>query len=308
MQHYSVMKNTAIEFLNLKSDSVVVDATLGLAGHSKEILKQIPKGFLYAFDLDKNSLEYAQNELDKVSTNYKIFSTNFVNMEECLRKEGIKKVDAILFDLGVSSPQIDDATRGFSFMQDGILDMRMNKDQVLDAKKIIKEYSKEELTDIFFKYGEEKRSKIIADFITKKRIDSEITTTLELVEIIKEAVGSKYFYEFHPERKIFQALRIEVNQELVTLEKVLPDSISLLKKGGRIVVITFHSLEDRIVKNIFKKYSRVDEMVKGLPVIPDEFLPEIKIINKKPIIASKEELKENRRSKSAKLRVIEKVI
>lgn len=308
MQHYSVMKNTAIEFLNLKSDSIVVDATLGLAGHSKEILKQIPKGFLYAFDLDKNSLEYAQNELDKVSTNYKIFSTNFVNMKECLRKEGIKKVDAILFDLGVSSPQIDDATRGFSFMQDGILDMRMNKEQTLDAKKIIKEYSKEELTDIFFKYGEEKRSKIIADFIVKKRIDSEITTTLELVEIIKNAVGSKYFYEFHPERKIFQALRIEVNQELVTLEKVLPDAISLLKKGGRIVVITFHSLEDRIVKNIFKKYSMVDEMVKGLPNIPDEFLPEIKIINKKPIIASNEELKENRRSKSAKLRVIEKVI
>lgn len=307
MKHYSVLLNESIENLNIKEDGMYVDATMGYAGHSSNILKRIKKGFLFAFDNDSEAIKYADELLSKIGNNYQIFHTNFVNMKETLAKQNINRVDGILFDLGFSSPQIDDESRGFSFMSDSRLDMRMNQDQSLDAQKIVNDYSYEELVDIFFSYGEEKMSKVIATKIIEKRKVKPIYSTLELVDIIKSATGANYFYKNHPERKIFQAIRIEVNNELSVLESVLPEAINLLNKGGRICVITFHSLEDKIVKKIFKKYSEVDEVVKGLPQIPDEYKPLIKIVNKKVILPSQKELEENSRSASAKLRVIERI-
>lgn len=302
--HYSVLKSELIESLNIKEDGIYVDATLGYAGDSKEILKRIKKGCLVCFDQDKEACEYSDKVLKDIGSNYKIFNTNFVNMVECLESIGIKYVDGIIFDLGFSSPQIDNAKRGFSFMQDGPLDMRMSSTGT-SAKEIIDTYSIEDLSKIFFEYGEEKMSRVIAKKVNSNK--NSINTTLDLVAVIKDAVGANYFYKHHPERKIFQALRIAVNNELKVLEDILPESIKLLKKGGRLAVITFHSKEDRIVKQIFKKYSEVDEIVKGLKDIPEEYKPLIKLVNKKPIVPSTEELQENTRSASAKLRVIERI-
>ena len=302
--HYSVLKEELLEGLNIQDGKIYVDATIGYAGDSKEILKQIPNGFLYGFDQDKKAVEYSTSALTKMGNNFKIFNTNFVNMDETFEKIGIKEVDGIIFDLGFSSPQIDDEKRGFSFMHDGPLDMRMSSEGK-SAKDIINEYSENELAEIFFKYGEEKLSRVIAKNIKKE--SKNISSTLELVEVIKNATGANYFYKNHPERKIFQALRIEVNEELTVLESILPKAIKRLKKGGRIAVITFHSLEDRIVKNIFKKYSDIDPLVKGLKDIPEEYKPLIKLVNKKPILPSQKELEENSRSRSAKLRIIERI-
>ena len=302
--HYSVLKEELLEGLNIQDGKIYVDATIGYAGDSKEILKQIPNGFLYGFDQDKKAVEYSTSALTKIGNNFKIFNTNFVNMDETFEKIGIKEVDGIIFDLGFSSPQIDDEKRGFSFMHDGPLDMRMSSEGK-SAKDIINEYSENELAEIFFKYGEEKLSRVIAKNIKKESKD--ISSTLELVEVIKNATGANYFYKNHPERKIFQALRIEVNEELTVLESILPKAIKRLKKGGRIAVITFHSLEDRIVKNIFKKYSDIDPLVKGLKDIPEEYKPLIKLVNKKPILPSQKELEENSSSRSAKLRIIERI-
>ena len=302
--HYSVMLSEAIEGLNIKEDGKYVDCTLGYAGHSSEILKRLKRGFLFAFDQDMEAIKYSEKKLSEISLNFKIIHSNFENMKEKLNEEGIEKVDGILFDLGLSSPQIDDASRGFSFMNEARLDMRMNKEAKKDAYMVVNNYSKEMLAEIFFKYGEEKLSNVIA----KKIVDSRpINTTTELVEVIKSAVGANYFFKSHPEREIFQAIRIEVNDELKVLEKVLPDAIEMLNKGGRISVITFHSLEDRIVKQIFKQYSEIDPIFKGMPDIPDEYKPKIKLINKKPILPSEEELENNSRSKSAKLRIIERI-
>ena len=302
--HYSVLKQELIESLNIKEDGIYVDATLGYAGDSKEILKRIKKGCLVCFDQDKEACEYSDKVLKDIGSNYKIFNTNFVNMVECLESIGIEYVDGIIFDLGFSSPQIDNAKRGFSFMQDGPLDMRMSSTGT-SAKEIIDTFSIEDLSKIFFEYGEEKMSRVIAKKVNSNK--NSINTTLDLVAVIKDAVGANYFYKHHPERKIFQALRIAVNNELKVLEDILPKSIKLLKKGGRLAVITFHSKEDRIVKQIFKKYSEVDEMLRGERNIPDEYKPLIKLVNKKPIIPSKKELDENSRSASAKLRIIERI-
>ncbi len=302
--HYSVLKQELIESLNIKEDGIYVDATLGYAGDSKEILKRIKKGCLVCFDQDKEACEYSHKVLKDIGSNYKIFNTNFVNMVECLESIGIEYVDGIIFDLGFSSPQIDNAKRGFSFMQDGPLDMRMSSTGT-SAKEIINTFSIEDLSKIFFEYGEEKMSRVIAKKVNSNK--NSINTTLDLVAAIKDAVGANYFYKHHPERKIFQALRIAVNNELKVLEDILPKSIKLLKKGGRLAVITFHSKEDRIVKQIFKKYSEVDEMLRGERNIPDEYKPLIKLVNKKPIIPSKKELAENSRSASAKLRIIERI-
>ena len=302
--HYSVLKNELIDSLNIKEDGIYVDATLGYAGDSASILKRIKRGYLFAFDQDLEAVKYSNSVLRKVGNNYKIFNTNFVNMVEYLERENIKEVDGIIFDLGFSSPQIDDANRGFSFMHDGPLDMRMSKSGI-SAKEIIDTYREDDLSKIFFEYGEEKLSKVIAKKIVKEK--ENINSTLQLVEVIKSAVGANYFYKHHPERKIFQALRIEVNNELKVLENILPQAIKLLKKGGRMSVITFHSKEDRIVKRIFKKYSEVDEMLRGERNIPDQYKPLIKIVNKKPIVASRKELEENSRSASAKLRIIERI-
>ena len=304
MKHYSVLRDELLDLLDIKDDGIYVDATLGYAGDAKEILKRIKNGYLFAFDQDSNAIKYSEDVLKSIGNNFKIFNENFVNMKEILEKENVSLVDGIIFDLGFSSPQIDDKTRGFSFMQDGPLDMRMSN-KGTSAKDIIDTYDLDRLSKVFFQYGEEKLSKVIAKKIISEK--ENVNTTMELVEVIKNAVGANYFYKNHPERKIFQALRIEVNGELDVLKEILPKAIKMLKKGGRLAVITFHSLEDRIVKNIFKEYSEVDEVVKGMIEIPDEYLPLVKLINKKPIVASKEELKENSRSASAKLRVIERI-
>lgn len=307
LKHYSVMKNEIIDSLNIKEDGIYVDATLGYAGMSKEILKRLKNGLLIGIDQDEEARKYSFNELSKISNNFKILDINFVDMKDALEKIGIDRVDGIIFDLGFSSPQIDDEKRGFSFMNDAPLDMRMNLNAKFSAKDVVNGMKEEDLVKYFYLYGEEKLSKVIAKEIVSARKEKEIISTLELVNIIKKATGANYFYKNHPERKIFQAIRIIVNDEINVLEKVLPEAIELLKSGGRMSVISFHSLEDRIVKNIFKEYSEVNEIVKGLPNIPLEFLPKIRIINKKPITASEEELKENSRSHSAKLRIIERI-
>ena len=306
MKHYSVLKREAIDGLQIKEDGIYVDATLGYAGDASEILKRIKRGKLFAFDRDEEALKYSDEVLQKLGNSYTLIHSDFVHMKEKLQELEIDKVDGILFDLGVSSPQLDE-NRGFSFMRDETLDMRMDRSSHITAQNIVNEYSYEKLKNIFYQYGEEKQSALIAKKIVEVRKNKQIKTTKELCDIICDSVGAKYYYKTHPERNIFQAIRIEVNEELVDLEKVLPDAISLLKPKGRLVVITFHSLEDRIVKQIFKKYSEVDKMVKGLPDIPLEYQPLIKLINKKPILPSEEELKENTRSASAKLRIVERI-
>ena len=304
-KHYSVLLDESIENLNIKEDGIYVDCTLGYAGHSSQILKRITRGCLFAFDQDGEAIQYSRRILDQINDNYEIINSNFVNIKSELNKRNITEVDGILFDLGVSSPQLDETERGFSFHKDAKLDMRMNQDQELSAYEVVNNYSESELTKIFYEYGEEKFSKKIASGIVKAREEKKIETTLELVEIIKSNVPEKYRREHHPARKVFQAIRIEVNDELNVFEKALTDSIDLLNVGGRICVITFHSLEDRICKNIFKKYSEVDKVYKGLPYIPDEYKPKIKLIDK--IKPSKEELEDNNRSRSSILRVIEKL-
>lgn len=304
MEHYSVLLNETIDNLNLKEDGIYVDATLGLGGHSSKILSSLTTGHLYAFDEDSKAILFADERLKKIGTNYTLIKSNFVDLKVKLAELGVTKIDGIVFDLGVSSPQIDDATRGFSFSKDGILDMRMDTDATLSAEVVVNEYSKEALTDIFFSYGEEPKSRLIASKIVAYR---PIKTTLELVKIIESAVGANYFYKKHPERNIFQAIRIEVNKELSVLKEVLPDVLDLLKPEGRVAIITFHSLEDRIVKKFFKENSEVNELVKGLPTIPETYKPKLKLITKKPILPSTQELAENSRSKSAKLRVAERI-
>lgn len=304
MEHYSVLLNEAIENLNIKEDGIYVDATLGLGGHSSKILEKLTTGHLYAFDEDKMAIDYADKRLAKINSNYTIIKSNFVNLKAKLEELGVTAIDGIVFDLGVSSPQIDTASRGFSFSKDGLLDMRMDTDSHLTAEQVVNEYKKEELTNIFFNYGEEKQSRLIASKIVAKR---PIKTTLELVKVVLEAVGANYFYKNHPERKIFQAIRIEVNKELSVLKDVLPDVTDILKPQGRMVIITFHSLEDRIVKKYMKEESEVSDLVKGLPEIPAAYQPKLKLITKKPILPSSEELEANSRSKSAKLRVAEKI-
>ena len=305
--HYSVLLNESIEGLNIKPDGIYVDATLGYAGHSSEILKRLTTGHLYAFDQDEKAIEYSFKKLDSIShDNFTIINSNFISLKEELNKLGVEKIDGIMFDLGFSSPQIDDPTRGFSFMKDAPLDMRMNQNNKLSAYDVVNKYKEDDLTNIFYKYAEEKYSRSIARGIVNNR---PIDTTMELVEVIKKNVPTSYFIKKHPEREIFQAIRIEVNKELDVLQGVLPDAIEMLNKNGRICVITFHSLEDRIVKQEFKKNSQVDSLVSGLKEdeIPDEFKPKLRLVNKKPIEASEKELKENSRSKSAKLRIVERV-
>ena len=303
--HVSVLLNESIENLNIKENGIYVDCTLGYAGHSSQILKRIKNGKLIAFDQDREAIEYSNKVLGQISDNYEIVNSNFVNIKEELIKRGIEKVDGILFDLGVSSPQLDEDYRGFSYHKDAPLDMRMDQTKDFSAFNVVNEYSLEELTDIFYKYGEEKYSKSIARAIVEYRKEKQIETTLELAEIIKNNVPEKYRKTSHPARKVFQAIRIEVNDELNVFKKALDDSVSLLNKNGRLCVITFHSLEDKICKSRFKELSSVDKVFKDLPEVPDEYKPKVKLIGKfKP---SKKELDDNNRSRSAVLRVIEKL-
>ena len=303
--HKSVLLKEAIQYLNLKEDAIIVDCTLGYGGHSSEILKRIPKGHLYAFDQDEEAITSASKRLSNISSNFTIIKSNFVHLKEKLQELGIHKVDGMLFDLGVSSPQLDEDERGFSFHKDARLDMRMDQTQKKDAYQVINTYSYEQLVHIMKTYGEEKFAPSIAKKIIEKRQEKEIVTTLELVEIIKNSVPEKYRREHHPARKVFQAIRIEVNDELNVFEKALKDALELIDVNGRVCVITFHSLEDIICKRMMKEVSTLPNELKNLPVIPDNLKPNYQMI--KTIHPSKEELEENRRARSAKLRVIEKV-
>lgn len=303
--HISVLLNESIEYLNLKEDSVIVDCTLGYGGHSSNVLKEIKKGFLFAFDQDEEAIKFSNKRLSEIASNYEIIYSNFVNIKKELEKRNVKEVDGILYDLGVSSPQLDQADRGFSFHNDAVLDMRMDKNQSLSALTVVNEYSLSDLIRIFRDYGEEKYASGIAKRIVGYRSNKEIRTTGELVEIIKTGVPEKYRREHHPARKVFQAIRIEVNHELDVFESSLKQALDLIKIGGRICVITFHSLEDRICKNIFKEVSSVPKELAGLPIIPKEYQPKYKVIAN--IAPTNTEIDENIRSRSARLRVIERV-
>ena len=306
-KHISVLLKESISSLKLKENSVIVDATLGYGGHSSNILDRISKGYLFAFDQDSEAIRHSADRLSKIGTNFTIVKSNFVHMKEELAKLGVSEVDGILFDLGVSSPQLDDEERGFSFHNDAKLDMRMDREQKLTAYDVVNNYSKEDLTRIFLKYGEDKFSKNIAKKICEYREHKSIETTLELVEVIKTAVPMKFKIDKHPARQIFQAIRIEVNKELDVLEPALEQALDLIKVGGRVAVITFHSLEDRIVKNYFKEKTKIDERLKGMPNIPEEYLPNFKLVENKAIVPSEEEIKNNPRARSSKLRVIERI-
>lgn len=306
MLHKSVLLSESINNLNIKNGGVYVDATLGFGGHSSEILKKNKKGMLICFDQDNEAINYSKQYLSKFGDNFTIIKSNFVNMKSELNKLGITKVDGILFDLGVSSVQLDEAERGFSFHKDAKLDMRMNQDQDLSAYEVVNTYSFKDLVRILTKYGEEKYASSIARNIIKYREKKNIETTMELSEIVNSSVPMKVRREKNPSRKTFQAIRIEVNNELEVLSSALEQAIDLLDINGRICVITFHSLEDRIVKQTFKKYSEVDKMFKNLPEIPEEYKPILKLIGKS-ITPGNNELEENNRSRSSRLRVAEKI-
>lgn len=303
--HKSVLLEECLQYLNLKEDSIIVDCTLGYGGHSSEILKKIPKGFLYAFDQDREAITYSQKRLQDIASNYEIIKSNFVHLQEELQNRSVKEVDGILFDLGVSSPQLDEDYRGFSFHKDAPLDMRMDQENPFSAYDVVNTYSLQELTRIIKEYGEEVYARSIASHIVEARGQKPIETTLELVEIIKASVPEKYKREKHPARKVFQAIRIEVNHELEVLESTLEQALNQLKVGGKICVITFHSLEDRICKNKFKEVSQIEKALGKLPVIPEEYLPNYKYVTTKE--AKETELSENNRARSAKLRVIERI-
>ena len=305
MKHKSVLLRESIDNLNIRENGVYVDATLGFGGHSLEILKRINKGFLFAFDQDSEAIQYSTERL-KDYNNFKIIKSNFSNMQECLMKENIRKVDGILFDIGVSSMQLDEDYRGFSYHNDARLDMRMDTDSDFSAYELVNEYDYNNLVRVLRDYGEEKYASSIAKNIIKAREIKKIETTLELVEIIKKSMPVRELRDGHPARKTFQAIRIEVNHELDVLEKALEQAIELIDVGGRICVITFHSLEDRIVKNIFRKYSEVDAKFSRLPYVPEEYMPKLKIISK-GITPSDLELEENNRARSSRLRVVEKI-
>ena len=306
-KHISVLLTESISSLNLKEDSIVVDATLGYGGHSSNILMRINKGYLFAFDQDSEAIRHSTDRLNEIGTNFTIIKSNFVKMKDELEKLGVEKVDAVLFDLGVSSPQLDDADRGFSYHNDARLDMRMDKEAKLSAYEVVNDYSRDELALIFKKYGEDKFAKIIAKKIVEYRKNKPIETTLELVDIIKSAVPIKFRLDKHPARQIFQAIRIEVNHELDVIEPALSQALDLLNVGGRCAVITFHSLEDKIVKNYFKKMCEVDPKVKGMPNIPSSYLPDFRLVENKAITPSEEEINNNPRARSSKLRVIERI-
>ena len=301
--HESVLLKESIDNLNLKENSIIVDCTLGYGGHSSEILKRIPKGYLYAFDQDEEAITYAKERLNAIAQNYEIIHTNFVNLKEEMEKRNINP-DGILFDLGVSSPQLDEAERGFSYHKDARLDMRMNQEQKLSAYEVVNNYSYEKLKEILLKYGEEKYAGSIAKGIINKRNSKPIETTLELAEIVKESVPEKYRNKSHPARKTFQAIRIEVNDELNVFEKALKEALEIIKPGGRICVITFHSLEDKICKKIFNESSSLPPELKKLPIVPKEYEPKYKLIAS--ISPTDTEINQNKRSRSSHLRVIER--
>ncbi|MET3194355.1 16S rRNA (cytosine(1402)-N(4))-methyltransferase RsmH [Bacillus sp. OAE603] len=308
-EHITVLLRETVDSLDIKKDGIYVDCTLGGGGHSEYLLSQLSsKGRLIAFDQDETAIRHAKERLKEYESQLTIVKSNFKHIKEELHHLGIYEVDGILFDLGVSSPQLDVAERGFSFHQDAPLDMRMNQEQTLSAYEVVNDWPYEQLVKIFFRYGEEKFSKQVARKIEELRAKKPIETTFELVEIIKDAIPAPARRTGgHPAKRIFQAIRIAVNDELGVFEEALKDAITLIKPTGRISVITFHSLEDRICKTIFKEASSLPPLPPGLPIIPEEFKPKLKLITRKPLLPTDEELEANKRARSAKLRVAEKL-
>ena len=306
--HISVLLNECLEGLNIKENGIYVDGTLGGAGHSSEILKKLSnEGRLIGIDQDTDALKAAKERLKNYS-NVTFVHSNFSSIENVLNNLNIDGVDGILMDLGVSSYQLDEGERGFSYMKDAPLDMRMNRDNDFSAYNVINEYSEEDLYRIIRDYGEEKFARRIASFIVENRQEKNIETTLELVEIIKSAIPAKARREGpHPAKRTFQAIRIEVNSELSILNKTIEDGVGKLNKGGRMAIITFHSLEDRIVKNKFRDLAVSCRCPKEFPVCVCGEKAKVKIISRKAIEPTKEEVEINPRSRSAKLRVIEKL-
>lgn len=306
-KHVSVLLNETIDSLNIKEDGIYVDCTLGGAGHSSEILKRLSdKGRLIGIDQDEDALSAAKEKL-KDYKNVTYVHDNFYNIENILENLGIDKVDGIIADLGVSSYQLDEKDRGFSYMNDAPLDMRMDRRIEFSAYNVVNEYSFEELYKVIREYGEENFAKRIAQFIVEHRSEKPIETTGELTEVIKRAIPAKFRREGpHPSKRTFQAIRIEVNGELRILNKAIEDGVSKLKSGGRMSIITFHSLEDRIVKNKFRELESPCDCPKDFPICICGKESMVKVISRKPIEPSKEEVEENPRSRSAKLRVAEK--
>ena len=308
--HVTVLLHEAVAGLAIQPAGVYVDATLGGGGHSGEILKQLTSGHLYSFDQDETAFHYNQANLGPAIEEGKLtlMQTNFRNLKQALADQGVTAIDGIVYDLGVSSPQFDDAKRGFSYQHDAPLDMRMNQDQPLSAYQVVNEWSYQELVRILYRYGEEKFAKQIARAIERARQKQPIQTTMELANIVKEAIpAAARRHGGHPAKKSFQAIRIAVNDELGALEDSLEQALALLKVGGRISVITFQSLEDRLVKTMFKEATSLPDLPPGLPVIPADAQPDFKLINKKPVLPTEDELKVNHRAHSAKLRVIERL-
>ena len=312
-KHTTVLLNEAVAGLQVHPDGTYVDATLGGGGHTSLILRTMGEtghGHLYSFDQDKTAIDYNQHHLSSAITSghLTLVEDNFRHLAKALANYKVNSLDGIVYDLGVSSPQFDDAQRGFSYRLDAPLDMRMNQDQPLSAMQVVNEWPYEKLVRILYRYGEEHFAKQIARRIERRRQEQPIKTTFELVDVIKEAIPAAVRrHGGHPAKKSFQAIRIAVNDELGALEDSLEQAFQLLAVGGRISVITFQSLEDRLVKTMFREQTTVGELPPGLPVIPDELQPKFKLINKKPILPSKQELAANHRAHSAKLRIIEKI-
>ncbi|NMS90257.1 16S rRNA (cytosine(1402)-N(4))-methyltransferase RsmH [Clostridioides difficile] len=307
--HVSVLLDECIENLKIKPDGVYVDCTMGGAGHSREIVKRLSdKGLFIGFDQDKNAINTARERLGEYEGRVKFVHSNFENIKEELEKIGVHKIDGVLADLGVSSHQLDEADRGFSYMQDAPLDMRMDVRCEFSAYDVVNTYTEDELAKIIKDYGEDNWAKRIAKFIVEERANKPIETTGELVDVIKKAIPKKARIDGpHPAKRTFQAIRIEVNNELGVITKMINDASSIMNEGGRICIITFHSLEDRIVKNAFKYLASDCICPQHLPICQCDKESEVKIITRKPILPSDEEIEANPRSRSAKLRVAEKI-
>ncbi len=307
-KHISVLYEESINALNVSDNGIYVDGTLGGGGHSCGILSRNNTCSLIGIDRDREAIAAAEKRLSPFGKRAVLVNDNFCNVKDILKKQGVDEINGALLDLGVSSYQLDNAERGFGYMQDAPLDMRMCSDDALTAREVVNSYSLEELTRIFFDYGEEKWSKRIAEFIVRERETRPVETTGELVEIIKAAIPRKARESGgHPAKRVFQAIRIEVNGELKILERAIRDFTDVLAPGGRLAIITFHSLEDRIVKTTFRSLAEGCTCPKDFPVCVCGKTPAVKIITKKPILPDSEEQNENPRSKSAKLRVAEKI-
>jgi 16S rRNA (cytosine1402-N4)-methyltransferase len=308
MEHVSVMLQQCLEALNVREDGIYVDGTLGRGGHACAIAGRLKSGKLYCFDLDRSAIEESDGKLARTGADYELILSNFINMKAELNKRGVEAVDGILLDLGVSSPQFDDPSRGFSYRYDSRLDMRMDQSQTLDAQLIVNTYSYQDLVRILRDYGEEKFAPAIARNIEKARTLKQIETTGELVDIIRQSMPARVLNKKgHPAKQTFQALRIEVNHELDNLRSVLDQGLQLLKPQGRMAVITFHSLEDEIVKKVFRNACQNQQIDKRIPLKDSELKQaDYQLVNKKVITADQAELESNHRSHSAKLRVIER--